>query len=411
MADKVRVLLCQATTLPGGDTAIHGMIMRGLNRSTVDVHVACNYGGRNNANPVYQSVAAIPEIKLLPSFFGTDSNYRSFSSALTTTFVDGPRIGMGLASAVRYIRRNRIQVVHFIERSRDAGIGLLLARASGAKAVLHVHSKVNDWYTPLVKTAIKFADARIAVSKFVMDSIIAQDYPSHNTFYVHNGLDLALWSEQVDGTSIRREFGVAPDRPLLVMVARMSYWKGPTELLKALVKVREKIPHFFALFVGEEDLSAPPGESRSLEDLRSMAASLGLGEQVAFTGRRKDVRQIMAAADIFVMPSMEEPFGMVYTEAQVMCKPVVGTRSGGTPEVVEDGVNGLLSDPHDTGRLAANIVTLIERPDLRRRMGMSGRRRVEEYLNITRMGHDIEQIYRQILAPSPTRRSVRGMIS
>lgn len=408
MSGKLKVLLTQATTLVGGDTIIHSLIMRGLNPATVDVAVACNYGDRHNTAPTYKYVEAVPGIQLRPTFFGSNNNYRSVTGALKTTFVDGPLIGLGIADTVRYIRRNRIQVVHFIERSRDAGIGLLVARAGGAKAVVHVHSMVNDWYTPLAKAAVRYADARIAVSKFVMNSIITKGYPKKNTFTVHNGLNIEQWSEQIDGSAIRNEFGVEPATPLLLMVARMSYWKGPGELLKALAKVRETQPRFKALLVGDEDLTAPHGQSRTLEDLRAMARSLNLEQQVIFTGRRQDIKEFMAAADIYVMPTVDDPFPTVFMEAQAMGLPIAALRSGGTPELVEDGKAGLLAEPYNNEQLASNLITLIENPDLRAHMGANGRRRVEEYLNVGRMGRDIEAIYRQVLSADVSRRAARA---
>jgi glycosyltransferase involved in cell wall biosynthesis len=105
------------------------------------------------------------------------------------------------------------------------------------------------------------------------------------------------------------------------------------------------------------------------------------------------------------MPSFEEPFGLVFAEAMAMELPVVALRNGGTLEVVAEGRTGLLSDPGDGDALAANLATLLDDPDLRRRMGAEGRRCVEDRFTIDRMAADTEDVYRSVAgdrrAPSP----------
>ena len=102
----------------------------------------------------------------------------------------------------------------------------------------------------------------------------------------------------------------------------------------------------------------PPG-NRYSDELRALAAELGIADNVIFLGLRSDVPRLMAAVDLFAMPSFEEPFGLVYAEAMAMKKPVIAIDSGGTPEVVEHGKSGLLSPEGDDAALAANIKRLI----------------------------------------------------
>jgi glycosyltransferase involved in cell wall biosynthesis len=102
---------------------------------------------------------------------------------------------------------------------------------------------------------------------------------------------------------------------------------------------------------------------------------------------------MMAMADIYAMPSHEEPFGLVFCEAMAMKKPVVALNNGGTPEVVEHGKSGLLSAPGDIEGLAANVLTLLRDPALRARMGEYGRERVRAHFTPARMARDVERIY------------------
>ena len=106
----------------------------------------------------------------------------------------------------------------------------------------------------------------------------------------------------------------------------------------------------------------------------------------------------MAAADLYSMASFEEPFGLVFLEAMAMKRPVVALASGGTPEVLEHGEQGLLSAPGDIEGLAANLLALVRDPARRARMGESGRRRVEALLTSARMARDTAEVYRRVLA-------------
>jgi glycosyltransferase involved in cell wall biosynthesis len=126
-------------------------------------------------------------------------------------------------------------------------------------------------------------------------------------------------------------------------------------------------------------------------------SDLELVDHVTFTGYRFDVPAIMAGIDVFAMPSYEEPFGMVYLEAMAVRKPVVGSRSGGVVEFIQEGVTGLLSDPDDEVGLADNLAILLADPDLRARMGSAGREAVLDGFTSSRMSEDMEAVYRNML--------------
>ncbi len=132
-------------------------------------------------------------------------------------------------------------------------------------------------------------------------------------------------------------------------------------------------------------------------ELKQLTTELELSEHVIFTGGRSDIPRVMAACDVFTLPSFEEPFGLVFLEAMAMMKPVVAIDNGGTPEVVEHGRSGLLSAPWDIPELAANINRLVGDPALRASMGQRGRQRVLEYFNAQRMASDAARAYEAVL--------------
>ena len=128
-------------------------------------------------------------------------------------------------------------------------------------------------------------------------------------------------------------------------------------------------------------------------ELAELVEHLGVERNVTFTGRRSDVRRLMAAADVYAMPSFGEPFGLVFLEAMAMRLPVVALDNGGTPEVVEHGKTGLLSSPGDVDAVAQHLLTLMRSPDLRAQMGAQGRRRVEQRFTTDRQAADMAAVY------------------
>ena len=174
----------------------------------------------------------------------------------------------------------------------------------------------------------------------------------------------------------------------MISVCRLFKEKGPAELIRATALVRDEYPDVKLLVVGSDVTGGV-----FMAELENLVERLGAGENVTFTGRRSDVPLLMAAADVFAMPSFDEPFGLVYLEAMAMQLPVVALDNGGTPEVVEHGETGLLSSPGDIDAVAQHLLMLLRSPDLREQMGRQGRRRVEQRFTTDRQAADMAAVY------------------
>jgi glycosyltransferase involved in cell wall biosynthesis len=124
-------------------------------------------------------------------------------------------------------------------------------------------------------------------------------------------------------------------------------------------------------------------------ELAELARELGVSDRVHFLGQRRDIASVLAATDVYAMPSYGEPFGLVYAEAMAMKRPVVALDEGGAPEVVEHGKTGLLSSSGDMRALVQNLRTLLSDQTLRARMGEHGRKVVERRFHPERMGRDV----------------------
>lgn len=166
------------------------------------------------------------------------------------------------------------------------------------------------------------------------------------------------------------------DRKIILTIARLYPRKGHDVVLQALVEIKKKFPEVLYLIVGE-------GFNRKY--LEEIVVSLNLTDNVIFTGEVPDVIDYLDICDVFVMASREEEgvegFGIVYLEAMARGKPVIGSRHGGVPEVISDGVSGYLIDPHDVSEIASTIIRVLSDSNEARKMGENGRKMVE--LNFT----------------------------
>ena len=391
MPEKIGVLFLQAQEMFGADAAVHADIMRHLDRSKFEVHVACTAGDGDAEPASLRILREIPELairstRFAPSLFAKDLRARLRSVRASAGFL------ADFAALRRYARRHRIRVIHSTERPRDSLYNVALAKLVGAKSIVHVHVKYTKEYSKLSQWGVQHADAVFSISRFVTGTLVEMGRAPATIHTVLNGIEVSRWDPELDGSALRRELGLPTDALVLACVSRLFSWKGQRELVRAFGLASARFPDARLLIVGP-DLT---GGTYTAE-LKEIARSVGALERVLFTGPRSDVPQIMAACDVFAMASFEEPFGLVFLEAMAMKKPVLALRTGGVPEVVMHEQTGLLSPPWDVPALAANIETLLAGPELRARMGERGRARVLERFRAERVGRDAGLAYERVL--------------
>jgi glycosyltransferase involved in cell wall biosynthesis len=211
---------------------------------------------------------------------------------------------------------------------------------------------------------------------------------------VHPGAPIAeIAARRGSGRRVREALGWGA-APLVGIVGRLDHWKGQDVFLRAARHVATRSPSVRFAVVGGAIIGT---EGSIPDDLRRLAAELGLADRVHFAGHQDDVYPWFDALDVVVHASVAEPFGLVIVEAMALGKPVVATRVAGPTEIVEDGTSGLLVPPGDPRPTAAAIMQLLEDPELAERLGEQARQRAHAFSE-ERMGREFAALIRHVLA-------------
>ncbi len=296
----------------------------------------------------------------------------------------GPVDLAAVRTLTRILREFRADVVHSHEFTM-AIYGAAAARRTGARHVITMHGGLyyaNAWRRRMaLRWAARRSEALVGVSRDTAATLAST--LGVNASLVHvvpNGIPLRTGVRD----RIRRELAVGTDDLLIVSIGNLYPVKGHAVLLDALAMLGDA-PRWRLAIAGRGD-----EESR----LRARADEAGIGDRVRLLGFREDVADILAAADIFAMPSLSEGLPLALVEAMSFGLPVVVSRVGGIPEVVTDGEDGMLVPPSDATALAAALRSLFGDVARRRRLGDAARARALRDYAIATMADRYELLYR-----------------
>lgn len=293
------------------------------------------------------------------------------------------------------IRKRRIDLVH--AHLPYAAIGARLA-CTGRERPPLVYTEHNVWqsYRPPTYWANLLTFARtdhvFTVSDEVRTSIRYPPslgwlrLPPVETLY--HGLDPIMLEQAPMADGVREDLGIPARAPVVATVANFRHEKGHHHLLRAADLVRKSVPEARFMLVGQGPLET---------QVRREAERLELQDTVVFAGFRDDVPRVLAAADVFALSSVHEGLSIALLEAMALGKPPVVTRVGGLPELVGHRRHGLLVPPADPPALAAAIVTMLQDPILRTRLGQAARQRAADF-DIRTAVRRMEEVYAELLA-------------
>lgn len=303
---------------------------------------------------------------------------------------------LGLLKLANYLRREKVDILH-THLFEPSVIGLLAGTLAGTKRRIvtrhysDYHTRINKrWHVRLDQLCTRLSHSVIAVSQHTADHMLTEEQaPLDKLHVVLNGIDFARvkLSDKYDRQRVRKEFA-AEDTHLLLIAARLHPEKGYEYLFQAMTSLKQRFPGKVKLLVA--------GAGPFLNHYQAMVHSLGCGDVVSFLGFRKDLPDLMAAVDLFVLPSVAEAFGLVLAEALYLGTPAVSTNIGGIPEIVEDGVDGVLVSAANPQALTEVITQLLNDPARRKQMSGVGREKVLRKFCFADMVRSYEAIYRQL---------------
>lgn len=298
-----------------------------------------------------------------------------------------------------YYWRIRPQVTHFFLPAAYivGGVTSLAAprmlRIMSRRSLNHYQARhdlfrrVEHWLHPRM-------DLVCGNSAAVVRDLVGEGVPPQRLRLIYNGIDTARFRPVRDRVQVRAELGVGDDALMMVLVANLIAYKGHADLIAGLAKVQASLPAgWVCVCVGRDDGIGP--------ELARQVRQAGLEEHFRFTGSRRDVPDLLAAADMGLLCSHEEGFSNAVIEGMASGLPMVVTDVGGNAEAVLHGQTGLVVPPRDPQALGQALLQLSLDAPGRQRMGQAGRARAMEHFSMDACVAAYEALYRQELPPAP----------
>ena len=296
---------------------------------------------------------------------------------------------------LRYLRQHQIDLVHTqLEFSNT--LGTLAARLRQIPALCTLHTFEDQ--DPSTKTTRRirlmwwvlrhFSHRIIAVSEEIRQyHIRLAHFDPDKIITLYNGIDLSRF-QQLPG-STRDALGIPSEAPLLLTVAVLRQPKGIQYMIEAMPLILTAVPAARYVIVGDGEYAQP---------LQQLAQQHKVSDRIIFTGIRQDVAQLLAASDLFVLPTLLDALPTVLIEAMAAGKPIVATDVGGVPEIIDHGRNGLLIPPAQPDELAQACVQLLQDSGRSKAMGCAGQDIAAQRFDIRNQVEYLGDIYLELLA-------------
>jgi glycosyltransferase involved in cell wall biosynthesis len=311
-------------------------------------------------------------------------------------FLHWPRAMLQLAG---FLRRETPDIVHFF-LPRPYIYGSLAAELAGHRRRIMSRRSLTDYQSayPLLGSVERFLHRRtfgvIGNSKSVVHQLLGEVAVAGKVGLLHNGVDLPATIGAAAGAAARRSLEIADDAFVIVVVANLVAYKGHRDLIEALGRVRHRLPKPWTLLLIGRDDGIGGG-------LKQQAAALNISSNILWLGERSDVGNLLAASQIFVLPSHQEGFSNALLEAMAAGVPPVATAVGGNVDAVADNENGILVPPHDSEALGLAISRLASDQALRGRLADAAHQRVSEHFSLAACVERYERLYRALMEPTP----------
>jgi glycosyltransferase involved in cell wall biosynthesis len=372
MANKIRVLECiRQGKIGGGESHLLNLV---------------EYLDKSRFEPVVLSFTQGPMIERLQQMgVGTDVIYTEKPFDLTKW-----------RRVKELLKEKKVDLIH-AHGTRAASNVLWAARSLGIPVVYTIHgwSFHQDQRTLLKRMRIageSYITSRTAVNISVSNANQAsgrKNIKGFTSVLVNYGIDQKKFSPGGVTKDVRAELGIGKDELLVLFIARFTKQKQPLAMIRGFKEALERVPGMRLLMVGD-------GELR--EEALRLSEELGLADRILFQTFRQDVPDVLAAADIFVLPSLWEGLPIGLLEAMAMGKAIIASDVDGTGEVLKNGENGLLIQTgHLVSSLSEALVKLGKDKEMQKKFEQKAIETISGRFNVTRMAREIEDIYNKVL--------------
>jgi glycosyltransferase involved in cell wall biosynthesis len=305
--------------------------------------------------------------------------------------IDDPDDAIAVGALAAHLAEIRPDVLHnHMYRAETVGTRAAIALAEIGHRRPYVVSTVHSSRVrhesdkQVLRDLTPHIDQLIAVSRMIERKLVDEGRTTAPIRRIYNGVDLSRYDHTMPCCTLPEDYGLEPGSQIVGVVARLEPEKGHPTLLEAWPTVLRSVPDSYLLIIGE-------GSRR--EALEALARDLRIAHRVVFTGRRDDIPEVTAALDVAVLPSYREAQGLSILEAMALSRPVVASNVGGIPEMIDDGVTGLLVPPHDADALASAIVRVLRDHPFADTIARAGHDLVHDRFCVELMVSAIQTIY------------------
>jgi glycosyltransferase involved in cell wall biosynthesis len=377
----VKVLHIHTLPIISGSGLNTYLSMKGMNKAAYKADLACAPGGKLIDLVQGQGMKVIPFENLVQPLHPVKDV-------------------LILIDLIRFLKKERYHIVH-THNSKAGFVGRLAAKSASVPVIVHTvhgfafHDREPAWrqmlFRNLERLASHWCDRMIFISQPLIEWALQERIVDRQkVLKIYSGIDLTHFHPVTDNEkkSLRRKWGIREESAVIGIVSKLWEGKGHEILIRAFKELKEEINDAVLAIVGEGYLHGK---------LVNLVHRLGLADSVIFTGFQMDVSEIMATFDVAVLPSLFEGMGRVLLEAMAMEKPVVASRVGGIPDLVHDGVNGILIAPGSVQELRSSLLKTLRNPVMAREMGKQGRKRIKAEFSVDTMVQSIQRVYHELL--------------
>lgn len=291
------------------------------------------------------------------------------------------------------LKKHQIRLLHLnnsITRNHDWMLG---ARLTGVRCITHERG-INRHYSKMSRYFSTRLNAVICISNAVRDNLYRNGINPPNLHIIYNGIDPSLVVPNQARECIRLRHSIGADQTIIGVIGNIKEWKGQETIIRAMPRIVARYPNVVCLLIGD----TATGDQYYKDRLDQLIEKEKLEAQVMFTGYTDNVANYLDLLQIVIHTSSDpEPFGRVLIEAMSMKKPLIGTRAGAVPEIIDHGKTGLTFPPGNADALADAVLRLLDDPQEALCMGLAGYQRLYDNFLISVNVEKTERLYEKLL--------------